>query len=107
MSDTSSVKAPKKAKRKVSDWAQLMFPPGRRGAPHDDIWKHNAAAALHKWEEHRHHAGAELELDEETYNAALAAASTLVRDAVKVLDRNKQVMMTSGYVPEPKAMGGK
>lgn len=36
-------------------------------------WRHNCAAKLHGWAEHKHHAGADIELSAEDYAAALKA----------------------------------
>ena len=44
--------------------------------------QHASAAALHGWAEHAHHAGKEIELSEEDYAAALAAAFAPVTRAV-------------------------
>ena len=68
---------PKKGgKLKVSEWAKRKF--GSRTLKgkqfiHPEAWKHAAAAALHCWPEHAHHAAAEMELTEEDYDAAIEA----------------------------------
>lgn len=43
---------------------------------------HAAAAALHGWPEHAHHEGAQIQLSEDDYKAALQAASKPVTRAV-------------------------
>ena len=43
--------------------------------PHPDTWKHNAAAMLHGWAEHRHHTNRPIEIPRDAYEKALAAAS--------------------------------
>lgn len=64
--------------RAPNEWADRAFPPGagriRKGA-HPDRWQHAAAAALHGWDAHAHHAGEPLQLSAEDYYRALVAAS--------------------------------
>ena len=65
------------AKMTVDAWGKLKFPPDKIGKltrPTFDRWKHGAAAALHGWRQHAHHAGAPMELSEPDYDAALEAA---------------------------------
>jgi hypothetical protein len=52
-------------------------------------WDHAAAAALHGWKNHEHHAGAPIQITRAAYESALAAASA--PDA------------TGRYVPHPAA----
>lgn len=70
--------APKKADvRPVSAWARATGnykEPGRFHEGNGFSAAHNAADALHGWNSHAHHAAAELELTEDDYRAALAAA---------------------------------
>lgn len=48
---------------------------GGRAAPASTYsWQHNAAAQLHGWPQHEHHAGAPIRLTREDYELALAAA---------------------------------
>jgi hypothetical protein len=51
-----------------------VFPASPRGRPHADGWKHAAAAALHGWGAHQHHAGGPMRLSGTDYAAALDAA---------------------------------
>jgi hypothetical protein len=70
-------------KRTPAEWAKLAFPMQRKGgtdaAPrfvsHPNFWQHKAAAALHGWADHEHHAGAPIQLTGDDYYAALVAAS--------------------------------
>lgn len=68
---------PASVKLTVSEWLQKKFP-GTTTAngfrPHGDAWKHAAAAALHCWAEHAHHAGEEMQLSEADYDAACESA---------------------------------
>ncbi len=59
------------------EWAAQAFPPvgAKRDRNHPSLWQHAAAAALHGWAEHAHHAGAPMRLSAEDYFAALVAAS--------------------------------
>lgn len=60
-------------------WARIAFPVTKRGnlsaLPHPNYWQHKAAAALHGWAAHEHHAGAPMQLTAEAYYEALVAAS--------------------------------
>ena len=56
-----------------TDWSRARFPEGERGRPHPQLYRHGAAAALHGWDLHRYHTGAELQLGEADYDAALLA----------------------------------
>jgi hypothetical protein len=38
-------------------------------------WRHAAAAVLHGWAAHQHHAGSPIQLTEADYDAALAAVT--------------------------------
>lgn len=53
-------------------------------------WQHNAAAALHGWGDHAHHAGKPMQLTAKAYRNALRAAA------------NPDVK--GNYVPEPAAL---
>lgn len=70
-------KAPSKdGKLKVSVWAKRKFGSTtvrNKEQIHPKAWQHKAAAALHCWLEHAHHAGAEMELTESDYDAAIEA----------------------------------
>lgn len=48
---------------------------GQAPADGEYSWQHAAAAALHGWAEHEHHAGEALKLSAEDYKKALLAAS--------------------------------
>jgi hypothetical protein len=64
-------------KRTPDEWRALCFPPkNKRGLQHDFAWQHGAAAALHMWGHHAHHAGAPIQLSGADYYEALVAAST-------------------------------
>lgn len=63
--------------RPPNEWREALFPTSARGTPHPDGWKHGAAAALHGWLLHEHHAGEPMRLSEADYRAALDAASNL------------------------------
>ena len=52
------------------EWCAAIFPSESR--PHPDLWKHEAAAALHGWAAHRHHAGQPIQLTRADYEAAVA-----------------------------------
>lgn len=71
------------------DWAKVLLPPSESGRPHADSWKHGAAAALHGWTLHAHHAGSPILLSRAAYEGALAAASEPVG---------------AGYEPHPDAL---
>lgn len=56
-------------------WAEVSFPPSPSGRPHEDLWQHAAASALHGWGHHASRTGKQLTLTESAYRAALEAAS--------------------------------
>jgi hypothetical protein len=56
-------------------WAREYFPASDRGRQHKACFKHGAAAALHGWALHEHHAGAAMQLTREAYLGAIRAAS--------------------------------
>lgn len=84
---TPTPPAPKKSKASkltVSEHAQLNYPPATGGnvvdgvrMPHPDRWKHEAAAALHNWAEHKHHQSEEVRLSASDYKKAIEAACSL------------------------------
>lgn len=41
-----------------------------------ELWEHSAAAAMHRWASHEHHAGAPIQLTAKDYTAAIEAAKT-------------------------------
>ena len=67
-------------KRTPAEWAAQCFPAGTRGMPHPKLWQHKAAAALHGWGDHEHHAGEPIKLTGEEYYGALVAASEPATD---------------------------
>ena len=67
-------------KRTPDAWAQAAFPPGPRNMPHPQRWQQDAAAALHGWGDHEHHAGAPMQLTGVDYYQALVAASEPNKD---------------------------
>lgn len=58
-------------------WKLVAFPAGgkKKNRPHERRWQHDAAAALHGWTTHAHHAGAPMQLSGADYYEALVAAS--------------------------------
>ena len=68
------------ATRPVDDWRAAKFPPSKSGRPHPDLYMHAAAAALHGWAPHAHHANQPMKLSEADYDAALKAASSMTLD---------------------------
>jgi hypothetical protein len=76
--------------RPVDKWRDELFPRQTRGRPHPDAWKHAAAATLHDWPLHQHHAATPMELTRADYEAALAASEST--DA------------SGAYVPHPAAL---
>lgn len=93
------------ARMKTPDqWAAERFPPGPRGQPHREMWKHAAADALHGWRIHAHHyPKSPVTLREEDYNAALAAASVPKDGATQVPQRQGKPISVPGYVPHKPA----
>jgi hypothetical protein len=67
----------KHMKRSVDEWGRIRFPITGKGVMKSippDAWKHTAAAAMHGWNEHAHHAGQPMRLSEADYDKALEAA---------------------------------
>jgi hypothetical protein len=58
----------------VDEHFARAFPASPKGRAHADRWKHAAAAALHGWAAHQHHAGGPMRLSVTDYAAALEAA---------------------------------
>lgn len=80
-------------------------------------WQHNAAAQLHGWAAHEHHAGAPIQLTPAEYQAALKAASEEVTrvvekdgkpgavvDAASVKSINGTKPLVSRYEPHKAAL---
>lgn len=90
-----ATKAPERAApatKTPEQWKAVAFPAsGKKARPHVSLWQHNAAAALHGWAKHQHHAGAPMQLTGEDYFAALVAASEPTGKA-------------GDYVPHPAAL---
>jgi hypothetical protein len=75
--------APQAEKLPPDVWCQRLgkFAPGKQSkdgsvvlSPAIPAWQHGAAAGLHAWELHEHHAGGPLLVTESDYLAALKAA---------------------------------
>jgi hypothetical protein len=70
-------------KKSPEDWARAAYPMQRKGGTdshprmvsHPNFWQHKAAAALHGWADHAHHAGAPIQLTAEQYFGALVAVT--------------------------------
>jgi len=62
----------------VADHVARMFPANHRTrAPHPELHRHAAAAALHGWAQHEHHEAGPMALSAEDYDQALKAAAKL------------------------------
>ncbi len=61
-------------KLSVNEWAELKFPPNKKGHRPPEFAFHAGAAALHGWAEHAHHENGAMELSEVDYNKAIEAA---------------------------------
>jgi len=81
MTSTTSKKPEQTAPEASNSAAEAPIPVGSPTVgehaarlPKGDAWKHAAAAAMHGWAEHAHHAGAAFRCSSEDYAAALKAA---------------------------------
>jgi hypothetical protein len=59
----------------ISVGAPAGSAPPRPGTVDRYNWRHAAAASLHGWSQHEHHAGKPIQLSDADYEAALEAAS--------------------------------
>ena len=65
-----------KATRTPAQWADVLFPHSPTGRYHADRWKHSAAETLHGWRAYESRTGSLVLLDQQTYEAAIAATSS-------------------------------
>lgn len=79
------------------EWCAVLFPPNEKGRAHPDCWKHGAAAALHRWADHEHHAGKPMQLSQADYEGAIKAALSMVQ-----VKRGSEQIPT--YVPHAAAL---
>ena len=64
------------ASRTPAQWAEALFPSSHSGRMHADLWKHSAAETLHGWRAYESRTGKPVLLDQQTYEAAIAATSS-------------------------------
>jgi hypothetical protein len=61
--------------RTPAQWAETFFPASHSGRMHAGRWQHSAAEALHGWRAYESRTGSPVLLDQQTYEAAIAATS--------------------------------